>query len=148
MYLNRWGTGRRRWCIVIGNNGGEGKEMVRSPGGRSLFQRRGAVMDMARLKNMIWEVTGGWERVRQEDGRVEHCWIRSCFVYHADNMYNNVLEVVFAQVFKKTFRSPLEKFLQMGCISMFQELVTMQGGCQNYNRPTLPRFSSFVTNSS
>jgi len=35
-----------RWCLVIGNDGG-GKEMVRSSGGRS-FQRRGAVMGMAR----------------------------------------------------------------------------------------------------
>jgi len=31
---------------VICNDGGEGKEMVRSSGGRS-FQRRGAVMNMA-----------------------------------------------------------------------------------------------------
>ena len=38
-------------CLVIGNDGGGGKEMVRSSGGRS-FQRRGAVMDMARLKNV------------------------------------------------------------------------------------------------
>jgi len=30
-----------------------------------------AVMDMARFENMKWEVTGGWERVRQEDDRVE-----------------------------------------------------------------------------
>ena len=36
---------------MIGNNGGGGKEMVRSSGGRS-FQRCGAVMDMARLENM------------------------------------------------------------------------------------------------
>ena len=31
---------------MIGNDGGGGKEMVQSSGGRS-FQRRGAVMDMA-----------------------------------------------------------------------------------------------------
>src|SRR6218665_2890339 len=31
-------------CVVIGNDGGGGKGMVRSSGGRS-FQRRGAVMD-------------------------------------------------------------------------------------------------------
>jgi len=31
---------------VIGNDGGVGKKMVRSSGGRS-FQRRGAVIDMA-----------------------------------------------------------------------------------------------------
>jgi len=39
---------------VIGNDGGGGKEMVRSSGGRS-FKSRGAVMDigpMARLQNM------------------------------------------------------------------------------------------------
>jgi len=44
--------------------------MVRSSGGRS-FQRRGAVIDMARLKNMRCEVTGGRERVRQDDDRGE-----------------------------------------------------------------------------
>jgi len=46
--------------------------MVRSSVGtcRS-FQRRGAVMDMARLENMRCEVTGGRERVRQDDDRVE-----------------------------------------------------------------------------
>jgi len=38
-------------CLVIGNGGGVGKEMMRSSDGRS-FQRRGAVMDMARLENM------------------------------------------------------------------------------------------------
>ena len=32
---------------MIGNDGGGGEEMVRSSGGRS-FQRRGAVIDMAR----------------------------------------------------------------------------------------------------
>ena len=55
---------------MIGNDGGGVKEMVRSSGGRS-FQRRGAVMDMARLENMRWEVTGGREMVRQDDDRVE-----------------------------------------------------------------------------
>ena len=55
---------------MIDNDGGGGKEMVRSSGGRS-FQRHGAVMGMARLKNMRWEVTGGRERVRQDDARVE-----------------------------------------------------------------------------
>ena len=35
---------------MIGNDSGEGKEMVQSSGGRS-FQRHGAVMDMARLEN-------------------------------------------------------------------------------------------------
>ena len=40
-----------RLCLVIGNNGGGGKEMVRSSDGRS-FQIRGAVMDMALLENM------------------------------------------------------------------------------------------------
>ena len=44
-------TNRRGGCLVVGNDGGGGNEMVRSLGGRS-FQRRGAVMDMARLKNM------------------------------------------------------------------------------------------------
>src|SRR6218665_3932662 len=44
--------------------------MVRSSGGRS-FQSRGAVIDMARLENMRGEVTGGRERVRQDDDRVE-----------------------------------------------------------------------------
>jgi len=57
-------------CVVIGNDGGGGKEMIRTLDGRS-FQRRGAVMDMARLENMRWEVTGGRERVRQDDDRVE-----------------------------------------------------------------------------
>src|SRR6218665_1609435 len=47
-----WGaTDRGGGCLVIGNDGGGGKEMVRSSGGRS-FQRRDAVMDMARLENM------------------------------------------------------------------------------------------------
>ena len=55
---------------MIGNDGGGGKEMVRSSGGRS-FQRRGAVMDTAQLENMRWEVTGGRERVRQDDDRVQ-----------------------------------------------------------------------------
>ena len=44
-------TDRGGGCVVIGNDGGGGKEMVRSSGGRS-FQRRGAVMDMAWLENM------------------------------------------------------------------------------------------------
>ena len=44
-------TDRGGGCVVIDNDGDEGKEMVRSSGGRS-FQRRGAVMDMARLENM------------------------------------------------------------------------------------------------
>ena len=44
-------TDRGGGCVVIGNDGGGCKEMVRSSGGRS-FQRRGAVMDMARLENM------------------------------------------------------------------------------------------------
>ena len=44
-------TDRGGVCVVIGNDGGGGKEMVRSSGGRS-FQSRGAVMDMARLENM------------------------------------------------------------------------------------------------
>ena len=48
-------TDRGGGCVVI--DGGGGKEMVRSSGGRS-FERRGAVMDMARLENMRWEVTG------------------------------------------------------------------------------------------
>ena len=55
---------------MIGNDGGGDKEMVRSSGGRS-FQRRGAVMDMAQLENMRWEVIGGRERVKQDDDRVE-----------------------------------------------------------------------------
>ena len=41
-------TDRGGVCLVIGNDGGGGKEMVWSSGGRS-FQRRGAVTDMARL---------------------------------------------------------------------------------------------------
>ena len=44
-------TDRGGGCLVIGNDGGGGKEIVRSSGGRS-FQRRGAVMDMALLENM------------------------------------------------------------------------------------------------
>jgi len=40
---------------VIGIDGGGGKEMVRSSG-EGLFQRRGAVMDIARLENMRREV--------------------------------------------------------------------------------------------
>jgi len=42
---------------VIGNDEGGGKENLWSSGGE-LFQRHGAVMDMARLENMNWEVTG------------------------------------------------------------------------------------------
>ena len=59
-------TDRGGGCVVIGNDGGGGKEMVRSSGGRS-FQRRGAVMDMARLENMyeMRSDRGGRERVRQ-----------------------------------------------------------------------------------
>ena len=48
---------------MIGNDGGGGKEMVRSSGGRS-FTRRGAV---AWLENMRLEVTVGRKRVRQDD---------------------------------------------------------------------------------
>jgi len=44
-------TDRGDGCLVIDNDGGGGKEMVRSSGGRS-FQRRGPVMDIARLENM------------------------------------------------------------------------------------------------
>ena len=44
-------TDRGAGCLMIGYDGGGGTEMVRSSGGRS-FQRRCAVMDMARLKNM------------------------------------------------------------------------------------------------
>ena len=55
---------------MIYNSGGVGKEMVWSSGGRS-FQRRGAVMDMAQLENMRWELTRGRERVRQEEDHVE-----------------------------------------------------------------------------
>jgi len=55
---------------VVGNDRGGGKEMVQSLGGRS-FQRRGAVVDIARLENMRREVTGGRERLRQKDNRVE-----------------------------------------------------------------------------
>ena len=51
-------TDRGGGCVVIGKDGGGGKEMVWSSGGRS-FQRCGAVMDMARLENTRWEVTGG-----------------------------------------------------------------------------------------
>jgi len=51
---------------VIGNDGGGVKEKVRSSGCKS-FQSRGAVMDMAQLENMRWEVTGGWKRVKQDD---------------------------------------------------------------------------------
>ena len=35
---------KRRRCVVIINDGGEGREMAQSSDGRS-FQRRGAVMD-------------------------------------------------------------------------------------------------------
>ena len=41
-------TDRGGECLVIGNDGGGGKEMVRSSGGRS-FQRGGAVMDTAQF---------------------------------------------------------------------------------------------------
>ena len=53
--------------MMIGNDGGGGKEMVLSSGGRS-FQRRGAVLDIARLENTRWEVTGGRERGRHAGG--------------------------------------------------------------------------------
>ena len=55
---------------MIWRDDGGGKEKVRSSGGRS-FQRRGAVTDMALLENVRREVTGGRERARQEDDRVE-----------------------------------------------------------------------------
>ena len=55
---------------MIGYDGGGGKEIVQSSSGMS-FQRCGAVMDMARLENMKWEVIGGRQRVRQEEDRVE-----------------------------------------------------------------------------
>ena len=42
---------------MICRDGGEGKEKVRSSGGR-LFKSRGAVTDTALLENMRWEVTG------------------------------------------------------------------------------------------
>jgi len=42
---------------VIGNDDGGRKEEVLSSGGRS-FQGHGAVVVMARLQNMIWQVTG------------------------------------------------------------------------------------------
>jgi len=51
-------------------NDGEKTQKVRSTGGR-LFQRRCAVMDMARLENLKRVVTGGRERARQEEHRVE-----------------------------------------------------------------------------
>jgi len=57
---------------VICNDGGGGKEMLQISGGKS-FQRRGAVMDMAWLENMKWEVTWGQERLRQDNDRVE--WV-------------------------------------------------------------------------
>jgi len=48
---------------------------VRNSGGRS-FQWSGAVMDMARLRNMIQEETGGRERLRPEDDLTERvCWM-------------------------------------------------------------------------
>ena len=53
---------------MICDDDGEGKEKVRSSGGRS-FQRRGAVMDMDSGCEM--EVTEGRERVRQKDDQVE-----------------------------------------------------------------------------
>ena len=43
---------------MIGNDGGGVKEMVRSSGGRSV-QRRGAVMDMARLENYEMRIDRG-----------------------------------------------------------------------------------------
>ena len=61
--------GARGWWWMIFNDG-EITEKVRSTGGRS-FQKPSAVMDMARLENMRWDVTGVRERVRQDDDRVE-----------------------------------------------------------------------------
>ena len=55
---------------MICDDDGGGKEKVRSSGGSS-FQRRGAVMTMVLFENVKWKVTGGRERVRQEDDRVE-----------------------------------------------------------------------------
>jgi len=40
-----------RWCSVICNDDGGGKEKVLSSDGRS-FQRRGAMMEMALLENL------------------------------------------------------------------------------------------------
>ena len=44
-------TDRGGGCVVIENDGGEGKEMVRSSGGR-LLKIRGSVMDMAQMENI------------------------------------------------------------------------------------------------
>ena len=69
------------WCFMLWsdavqwrrcNNGGGGEEMMRSSGGRS-FQRRGAVIDMARLENMSWEVTGG-DRILSLLLNWLYCW--------------------------------------------------------------------------
>ena len=49
---------------------GEDTDNLRSSEGRS-FQSRGAVWDMARLENFRRLVTGGRERVKYEDDRVE-----------------------------------------------------------------------------
>jgi len=44
---------------VIGNGDGGGKKKVRSSGVRS-FQRRGAMMDMARYSGAFGNWTSGW----------------------------------------------------------------------------------------
>jgi len=52
------------WRWLIGNDDTGVKEKVRISGGRS-FQRRSAVMDMARFESMRWQVTGvekDWDR--------------------------------------------------------------------------------------
>jgi len=54
---------------MSGDDGG-GTENLRNSRGSS-FQRRGTVLDMARLENLRRVVTGGRVRVRPEDDRVE-----------------------------------------------------------------------------
>ena len=51
--------------LAYATDGGRGKEMVRSSGGRS-FQRRGAVMDMATVKEH--EMSSDWRSRKGETG--------------------------------------------------------------------------------
>ena len=53
-------TDRGGGCVVIGNDGGGGKEMVRGSGGRS-FQRRGAVISVEGDGHCCHRPSSNWE---------------------------------------------------------------------------------------
>src|SRR6218665_1126100 len=69
--------------------------------GRS-FQRRGAAMDMALLKNVRWEVTESRDRVRQDEDRVERVWWIFCGSF---NQWNDLRDTV---TYRKQFTVSVE----------------------------------------